>query len=439
MSDLLAAVVRATASASDSSALLDRVAQLLTSRADWVVADRLDEPDLITRVAAYDAHGTLTLPDGMGPAPARRSSAGSVGLLPSLIASPRRVLRLDQAALVELTRTVEPHRALQASLALSAGTRELLLLGLVARDAVVGVLTLGSRTGFRDDEIPELADLALHVGLALDAARLLAVQRTVATTMQTSLLPPLPALPGLRLAARYSPAARGLDVGGDWYDAFRTSAGLVVVIGDASGHDVAAAARMADLRNLLRAYAVDRVEPPSALVSRLEHATDVLQLDGAATCVVGRLTPVAGAGWRLVWTNAGHPPPVLVHAGRAELLETPADLMLGVDPAAERTDHERVLVPGDLLLLYSDGLVEVRGALLEERLELLRRTVEQRAGAQPDPLAEHLLSTLARGATDDVALLILQVLPGSPRAAAIAAGGRAQPVAGDGVTSAGAA
>lgn len=410
MPDLLTEVVRATASAPDSDALLDRVARLLTGRATWVLADRLDDPDLVTRVAAYDADGPLVLPGGMGGASSRRSAAGSVGLLPLLRAAPQKVLRLDAAALAATARATEPHRALQASMALSLGARELLLLGVVARDRVVGVLTLGTRSGFRDEDLAELRDVASHVGLALDAARLLAVQHEVATAMQTSLLPPVPAVPGLRLAARYSPAARGLDVGGDWYDAFPTDAGLVVVVGDATGHDVSAAARMADLRNLLRAYAVDRDEPPSALVSRLERAADRLRLDSGATCVVGRLSRTAGAAWQLVWTSAGHLPPVLLHRGRATLLETPADLMLGVDAVTERTDHQQRLEPGDVLLLYSDGLVELRGCSLELRLQLLRTTVEEHAGLTPDALAELLLEVLGMQPTDDVALLVLEVL-----------------------------
>ena len=408
--DLLSAVVRATAAAPDADAVLERTAQLLTSLAGWVLADRLDDPDLVTRVAAYGPQGPLPLPEGHSGGQ-RRSAAGAVGLLPQMVASPSRLLRLDEQALRRAAGSEEARTAAQAGLALSLGARELLVVGLVARDAVVGVLTLGCRAPLGERELAVLRDVALHVGQALDAARLLAVQNEVATAMQTSLLPPVPSVPGLRLAARYSPAAKGLDVGGDWYDAFPAHGGLTVVVGDASGHDVVAAARMADLRNLLRAYAVDRDEPPSALVDRLERTADALGLESGATCLVGRLVRQEAGAWQLTWTSAGHLPPVLASGGRAVLVETAADLMLGVQTGSRRTDHVRVLLPGDVLVLCTDGLVEVRGTALEDRLEQLRAAVGRLAGRPPDALADALLREVGDQATDDVALLVLEVPP----------------------------
>jgi serine phosphatase RsbU (regulator of sigma subunit) len=218
-------------------------------------------------------------------------------------------------------------------------------------------------------------------------------------------------VPGLRLAARYHPAAHGLTVGGDWYDAFVPGSGLVVVIGDASGHDVGAAARMSDLRNLLRAYAVDQAQPPSAVVERMDRTADTLGLEATATCVLARLDPTGADTWSLRWTNAGHLPPIHLHAGRATLLETPPDLMLGVDPRTRRSDQQRDLVPGDVLLLYTDGLVEVRKESLDVRLALLRETVERHADGGPDQLVDALLADLGSGAEDDIALLALEVLP----------------------------
>ena len=410
MPSLLSEVVRITATSPTTDVALERVAKLLTGTSDWVIADRLDDPDLITRIAAYDVDGPMALPQGLGAPSARRSSAGSVGLLPALLQAPRRVLLLDSESLRELAKSEDPHQARQAELALSLGTRYVLLLGLVARDQVFVVLSLGSRSAFRDDDLTELADVALHLGVALDASRLLEVQRTVATALQNSLLPPVPAVRGLQLAARYSPASRGIDVGGDWYDAFPTSAGLVVVVGDASGHDVPAAARMADLRNLLRAHAVDRDESPAALVARLDRSAAVLRLDATATCVVGRLQETASGGWRLWWTSAGHLPPVLMRDGAARLLDTTPDLMLGVDAHTDRADHQVELRPGDVLVLYSDGLVEVRGSSLEDRLEILRQQVEQASPSAPDLLAEQLLAGLTSVRADDVALLVIEVV-----------------------------
>ncbi|GAC1609954.1 MAG: hypothetical protein NVS3B26_14080 [Mycobacteriales bacterium] len=411
MSRLLGDVVRATSSASSVDAALDRATELLTSMADWVITDRLDDPDLVTRVAAYDAAGRMRLPEGLGAPAARRSAAGSVGLLPALLESPRRMILLEREALTQMSRSGDPHRARQAQMALDLGATQVLVLGLVARDSLLGVLSLGLRGRFRDEDLVELAEIAAHLGLALDASRLLGVQHTVATAMQTSLLPPLPAVAGLSLAARYAPASRGLQVGGDWYDAFATETGLVIVLGDASGHDVSAAARMADLRNLLRAHAVDRDEPPAALITRLDATAAALGLDALATCLVGRLRPLDGS-WSMTWASAGHLPPVLLRGGVAALLDTAPDLMLGVDPAAPRADVETELLSGDLLLIFSDGLVEVRGASLDEGLERLRLQVQQASGAGPDRLAEELLAAVSATATDDIALLVVQVVDG---------------------------
>jgi hypothetical protein len=406
--ELLVRAVRATETAAEADVLLRRVAAVLLEVADWVLADRLDEPDLVTRVAVLSTSGPVDLPPELGPPSARRSSAGSIGILPAVLASSGHVLRLDEAALRAVVAEGDTHAARQATMALERDTTDLVLIGLVARGTPLGVLTLGSRRRLPDDVIAQLPDVARHVATALDAARLLTLQNAVASTMQQSLLPTLPAVPGLSFAARYAPAARGLDVGGDWYDAFRTTTDIVVAIGDVTGHDLAAAARMADLRNLLRAHAVDGLLSPDALLSRLAHTVSVLGLHSTATVTVGRLSRVDGS-WLLRWCNAGHPPPVLLSHGRARFLEEEADLMLGVDETQPRTTHAVGLGVGDVLVLYTDGLVEQRGADLDERLELLRRSVEEHGDARPDPLAEHLLQTFAASSADDVALLVLRV------------------------------
>lgn len=407
MADLLARAVRATAASAEADVLLERVALLLLEDVDWVLADRLDEPDLVTRVVALGRDGPLAMPPDLGQPSARRSSAGSIGILPAVLATADKVLRLRAEDLRTVIAEGDPHAARQASSALELGARDLVLVGLVARGIPLGVLTLGSREQLPDELLDQLPDVAAHVATALDAARLLTLQNAVARTMQQSLLPPLPAVPGLSLAARYVPAARGLAVGGDWYDAFRTSAGLVVAIGDVAGHDLAAAARMADLRNLLRAHAVEGNLAPAALLQRLASTMATLGLEGTATLTVGRLQRQAD-GWLLRWSNAGHPPPLVLSDGAARWLEPAPDLMLGVDERARRSTHELHLQPGDMVVLFTDGLVERRGTALETRLEQLRATVEAHAG-RPDPLAEHLLTAFAEAPADDVALLVLRV------------------------------
>ena len=411
MTGLLARAVRATASAADRDTVLERAADVLLDVADWVFADRLDDPDLITRVATVDRSGRLV--DGAPHRPGasarplqRRSGADRVGMLPTLLAAPRQLLRLSAAELREIAGGPESHAAAQARLALERGTVDLLVVAASSRDVPQGVLALGSRTGFGDDVVAQLLDVASHVGLALDAAALLRGRRAVATALQTSLLPPVPVLEGRQLAARYVPAAHELEVGGDWYDAFTTASGLTLVIGDVRGHDLTAAAQMADLRNLLRAHAVDRDEPPSALLRRLGRTTARLGLDISATCVVAVLEPDGV----LTWSNAGHLPPLLLRQGRTRLLDTSPDLLLGVDADAGRADHVEHLQPGDTLVLFTDGLVEVRDRSLDERLDELCAVAAAAGSAAPDVLAERLLG-MAAGSTDDVAVLAVHLPP----------------------------
>lgn len=409
---LLAAAVRALAAARDADQALMAVAALLVGRrADWCLADRIDPPDLVTRIAALGAAGTLELPHEAGGPRARRSSAQALGLMHRLVDAPGQALRLGPADLAALTGSEDPRTRVQAATAAELGITDLLVFGLSSRDVVLGVLSLG-RTGgtFGQDEVDELVDLARLTGLALGGQRLHEVQRDMSAALQQSLLPQLPVLPGLTLAARFVPAGEGLAVGGDWYDVLvLTDDDVALVIGDATGHDVQAVARMAELRNLLRAIAVDRAGTPAQVLTRLDEVISRVGAELSATCVLARLSrPTADRAASLRWSSAGHLPVLLLHDGRAELLETHPDLMLGVQHDAPRADHERTLEAGDVLVLFTDGLVEDRLTSVDVGLEQLRALVEQAAVAGPEVLADTLVSRLGGGA-DDVAVLVVRV------------------------------
>ncbi|MDX6266679.1 MAG: hypothetical protein QOD70_1419, partial [Frankiales bacterium] len=176
MGDLLVRAVRVTATAAEADVLLRRVAALLVDVADWVLADRLDEPDLVTRVAVLTSSGPVDLPPELGPPAARRSSAGSIGILPTVLSSAGHVLRLDEAALRAVVSEGDPHAVRQAAMALERGATDVVLIALVARGTPLGVLTLGSHRPLPDDVVAQLPDVARHVATALDAARLLTLQ-----------------------------------------------------------------------------------------------------------------------------------------------------------------------------------------------------------------------------------------------------------------------
>ncbi|MCG7286341.1 SpoIIE family protein phosphatase [Cellulomonas sp. ACRRI] len=235
---------------------------------------------------------------------------------------------------------------------------------LVLRAADVTAVMTGTGTGARDGAGPPAVVDAL--------VQAVGVERAETDALHGAVLTDLPAVAGLELDVRYRPAHARSRVGGDWYDAFvRPSGDLVVVVGDVTGHDVAAAAGMRQLRGTLRTLGYAEGTGPAATLSRAERTLAGLGAPVTATALVAALGP-PGAGDRLRWASAGHLPPVLVRAdGRAAPLPGAPELLLGVDPGTARTDRTASLGPGETLLLFTDGLVERRGESVARGLERL--------------------------------------------------------------------
>ena len=253
---------------------------------------------------------------------------------------------------------------------------------------------------------------------AESAAAALAARFT--ETLQKTLLTWTPPVEDdLEVAVRYVPAAHHTRVGGDWYDAFTTAGGVLnLVIGDVTGHDQQAAAAMAQLRNLLRGIAHATDAGPAAVLGALDRAVADLRVGVLATLVVAQVRRDA-RGVRVVWSNAGHPPPLLVDAGAAaRYLDADSDLLLGLQPETERREHEVVLPPGATLVLSTDGLVERRGMHLQRGLDWLARAAADLAGAgaagSPGALCDGLIDLVGEGLEDDVAVLALHVAAGAP-------------------------
>ncbi len=278
----------------------------------------------------------------------------------------------------------------------------------------------------RDTSDP--ADQALWTALADYTAQTLArvvnatQRRAGAEQLQRSMLTALPEPDHLEIRARYVPAARGEEVGGDWYDAVLSPDGATtLVIGDVTGHDMAAAAQMGQLRSVLRTLVDAFDESPAALLDRLEPANQRLGVHALATAVVARIeqdpdqdVAAGGRGWRrLRWSNAGHPCPVLLHRdGRTEALQTDNDLLLGLNTGHPRHDHVHDLPPGSLLLLYTDGLVEHRGRSLDDGLAELRRVLSQHADVPVTDLLDVLQRELiGPDPEDDCAVLAIRMHP----------------------------
>lgn len=288
-------------------------------------------------------------------------------------------------------------------------------LPMVADGRLLGSLTVtwSSEHEFPEADVLLLEALADLTAQALERSDEVARQRHRSLTLQRALLTAPPEPGRLHVAVRYLPATEAA-VGGDWYDAFRTDqSDTTIVIGHVVGHDARAAAGMSQLRGLERAIAYMTGEEPAAVVSRVEHAASGLGVVALATAVVARLVPDPGprGGHVLRLTNAGHLPPLLLTAdGNVRVLGSEPDLMLGVDPAAPRADHEHRLEGGDTLLLFTDGLMGRRGEDLEEGIDLLARHVRD-LGPLPveslcDPLLTRLRALDAQG--DDTALLVVR-------------------------------
>lgn len=419
---LLAETTTRLTSTLDPDEAMRRLAHIVIPRiADWIVVDLLRENEEAWRtyVAHVEKGALVTREDLCGPLPpvtqestlplsrALRGSASTLATPETYKGRPDSGIAVEQR---RLFRTTGWHSAIIAPV---RGPRD-----------VLGALTLGRAErpqAFTYDDLPLLEDISRRAGIALENARLFQQQRRVAETLQRHLLPKLPVQPGLETTVRYLPAPDASQVGGDWYDMFPLDGGdFAVVIGDVVGHDLNAAAGMAQLRNMLRAHAWTHREGPAGIVRILDdtvmHVTEV----SMATAIFGRLRRRADTGWQLRWSNAGHPPPLLVdYEGRARFLEEGHGLLLGTGASPERGEGTVPLPPRSTLVLYTDGLVESPGRSIDDGLERLRRHAAALVHRPLDTFCDELLARVRPPANDDdVALLALRVPAQDPEGTA---------------------
>jgi serine phosphatase RsbU (regulator of sigma subunit) len=236
----------------------------------------------------------------------------------------------------------------------------------------------------------------------------LAEERHVALELQRAILPLHDEafdLPGLRTMVRYLPASRAGRVGGDWYITAEMPGGHVLIaIGDVAGHGLAAAAGMARLRGALAGLAITG-SPPERLVGWLNDLVHHVAPEHTASVIAGYFDP---ASRTLTWAQAGHPPPVLIRGTWARPLSPPPGILLG----AGKQEYEAAtlaLSPGDLLLLYSDGLIERRDRSVDVGVEQVCTAV--RGIADPELAIEAALQAFGSAdLEDDTCLVALRVL-----------------------------
>ena len=366
------------------------------------------------RLRVVNADGMPTAPDSAGGSLTLQSPS----VLTKAIATRRPVLVEDPE---DLRRQFEGELDIDpATVAATSDERSWVGLPLFAAGAPLGALrfSFGRPRKITEEERVFLEALAGQCGLALERAGLYEREHTTAETLQRSLLPDrLPSVPGLVLTASYLPVTRNMEIGGDWYDAFRLAdQRLAVAVGDVMGKGLTAAAGMGRVRNALRALALTDPRPAAVLggLDRLFSATEAEEQVTTVAYLV--IDPETGEG---MLGNAGHMPALVLAAGSAPRFD-PADAGTPLGWASPRKQHAFNLQPGSTAVFYSDGLVENRNRGLDTGLEELA-AVGARADAElladPGRLLRYLVDHMLAGyeQDDDVTVLVMHRPPEGQR------------------------
>jgi serine phosphatase RsbU (regulator of sigma subunit) len=243
----------------------------------------------------------------------------------------------------------------------------------------------------------------------VDSEQRAAEEHQLAMRLQQAIMPPdasPPATAGIDLAVRYRPVGQGRLVGGDWYDTvLLPGKELLLVVGDITGHGLDAVTGMVAARNALRGLAATGLGP-GGLLEHLNNVACHIAEGIAGTVICAQYDPVTRV---LRWARAGHLPPVLVRDGSAAQLPLPDGVLLGLDPGARYEEVSTPLDPGDMVLLFTDGLIERRG---ESITDSLAEFVAVAAPAAPDAdaQADRMIASGQSDTDDDACLVVVQVL-----------------------------
>ena len=411
---LLAAAGTTLSASLDFEATLEGIARLAVPElADWCLLDILEEDGSVNQLAAAHADPAREslLRELLG---YRRFGEDAPGTVARVLRTGHSILIPEASdALLAERATGEEHLGILRRL----GVCSIMSVPLLARGRTLGAMTLVSSDPERrygEEDLSLAEGLAYRCALAVDNARLYRERSHIARTLQRSLLPSLPEMPGIEVGVEYLPIGEENEAGGDFYDLFRTSEDAwLAVIGDVCGKGAAAAAVTALTRYTIRAVAM-REDEPSAVLVALNEAM-LWQVDDGQFCTVAcaRLEPVDG-GCEVGVARGGHPAPLVVRAdGSVEVLAPPGRA-LGIFPDPGLEVQKVGLRPGDAVVFYTDGIVEARGPdesfFGEERLRALLRSC---AGLSAPAIAQRLREvTLEYGegnARDDLAVLVLRV------------------------------
>jgi PAS domain S-box-containing protein len=420
--ELLASAGPVLYSSLDSGTMLEKVAHLVVPEvADWCLVDVVAEEGAVHQVAAVHADpakeellGRLLVH--------RRLDSEAAGTEAQVLGTGRSVFfrEVSEELLVETASSKEHLEVLRR-----LGPRSIISVPLLVRGRTLGALTLVSSRSERlygEDDLSLFEALAYRCALAVENSRLYRERSYIARTLQRSLLPQLPEVPGVEVGVEYLPVGEENEVGGDFYDLIEAG-GMgetgcwIAVIGDVCGKGAAAAAATALTRYTIRAFAMSENEP-TRILSDLNEAMIRQEEDNQfCTVVCVRLEPRDDGELELAVARGGHPPPLLLRADGAVEAVDPAGRVIGVfeDPGLEcRTVR---LCAGDAAVFYTDGVPEARGPdgslFGEERLlELVRSCAGLTAPAIAERLREVALRFGEGASRDDLAVLVLRVPEG---------------------------
>lgn len=291
------------------------------------------------------------------------------------------------------------------------GVEEILTAPLIARGRVVGAVTMarvagsgrGGGEAFTEDDIVLVQDLADRAAVSVENARQYADSQRVTLELQRALLvEPGPPHSNLEIAARYLPLGGRNLIGGDWYEVIRLPFGrTLLVMADVMGHGTEAAVDMSAYRSIIRELGSMDI-PPRGILAHLDSVIAQDESARPATCLLAVADPNRGR-WTLA--SAGHLPPALFVAGRpTTLVQTPIGPPLGTGVGG----YEQItvdLLPDQILLLYTDGLVERRGEDIDVSLARLASLAVPPTGGLEKLLQLVLRSLASASSDDDIAVL----------------------------------
>jgi PAS domain S-box-containing protein len=414
---LLAAAGPALSASLDYTETLERITRLLVPElADWCLLDVAEDDGSINQLAA--AHADPEKEDLLTRlGEHRRFDKGDVGSTAEVLRTGQSVLTPDLPDGTFYEQALGGGEHLDALLRLEP--RSLMCVPLLARGRTMGAITLVSSRPDRrygEEDLALAEDLAYRCALAADNARLYRDRSEIASVLQRSLLPPhLPEIPGVEVGAEYLPVGEANEVGGDFYDLINTvEDGWICAIGDVRGKGVEAASVTALARYTIRAVTL-KDDRPSEILTALNEAM-LRQLSGDRFCTAAciRLEPADGSpGVGIDVSRAGHPAPLLVRPdGQVEEVGPPGRV-LGVFDDAELGDGSLRLMPGETVVLYTDGVTEARSPdgdfFGEERLHRLLRSCSGLDAADIAARTKKVVLDFQEGyPRDDLAVLVLR-------------------------------